>query len=77
MSEIIEFTKKWIAKAEADLKAAKHLLDSDDVATDAVCFHSQQTVEKYLKAFLAYHGVDFPKTHDVSFCEEEDGGCSW
>jgi HEPN domain-containing protein len=24
-------------------------------------------VEKYLKAFLVYGGIDFPKTHDVDY----------
>jgi len=31
----------------------------------AVGFHSQQCVEKYLKALLVLHSVDFPKTHDL------------
>lgn len=32
---------------------------------DAVCFHCQQSVEKYLKAFLLEHQVAFPKTHSL------------
>ena len=35
--------------------------------TSTICFHAQQTVEKYLKAFLALHDVDFPRTHDVDY----------
>jgi HEPN domain-containing protein len=30
-----------------------------------VCFHAQQCAEKYLKALLVLHRVDFPKTHDL------------
>ncbi|HID30502.1 MAG TPA: HEPN domain-containing protein [Desulfobacterales bacterium] len=30
-----------------------------------MCFHAQQGMEKYLKAWLIEHGVDFPKTHDL------------
>ena len=30
-----------------------------------VCFHSQQAAEKYLKAVLTHHQVEFPKTHDI------------
>ncbi len=30
-----------------------------------VCFHSQQAAEKYLKAFLTHHQVEFPKTHAI------------
>ena len=33
--------------------------------TDAVCFHSQQCAEKYLKALLVMRRIDFPKTHDL------------
>lgn len=36
-----------------------------DCPLDAVCFHAQQCVEKYLKAFLVVKSIDFPKTHDV------------
>jgi HEPN domain-containing protein len=30
-----------------------------------ICFHAQQCVEKYLKALLTLHAIDFPKTHDL------------
>jgi len=44
------------------------LLRSDPQAyASTICFHAQQAVEKYLKALLAFKGVDFPKTHDVDF----------
>ena len=33
----------------------------------SICFHSQQAVEKFLKAFLIYHNIDFPRTHDLDF----------
>ncbi|MEI8114015.1 MAG: HEPN domain-containing protein, partial [Bacteroidia bacterium] len=46
------------------------------VATSAVCFHCQQVVEKYLKAFLIAQGVEIRKTHNIEFllaeCEEFD-----
>ena len=32
---------------------------------DAICFHSQQCVEKYLKARLIEAGIPFPKTHEL------------
>ena len=53
-------------KAENDLKAASHILKlGEECPTDTVCFHAQQCVEKYLKAFLVLEGTDFPKTHDI------------
>lgn len=30
-----------------------------------MAFHAQQCAEKYLKALLAFHGIDFPKIHDI------------
>ncbi len=29
-------------------------------------FHCQQAAEKYLKAFLTWRQIEFPKTHDLS-----------
>jgi len=30
------------------------------------CYHSQQAVEKAMKAFLLYHDVEAPYTHDLA-----------
>ncbi len=59
-------TREWIEKAEGDHATA----DRESRARrhpnwDAVCFHSQQAAEKYLKAFLQEHGLPFPKTHNL------------
>jgi HEPN domain-containing protein len=35
-------------------------------ALDAACFHAQQAVEKYLKAFLTHHEATFPYTHNLA-----------
>lgn len=57
----------WVQKAENDLKNAEHtLLLKDECPTDTVCYDAQQCAEKYLKALLAYSGVDFPKTHSIA-----------
>ena len=58
--------REWVQKAENDLKTAAHVLNmAADPPTDAICFHAQQRVEKYLKALLLSRGKSFPKTHDV------------
>ena len=58
---------EWIGKAEADLRTARRELRARvEPNFDAVCFHSQQTAEKYLKAACVEAGVDFPRTHDVA-----------
>jgi len=62
----IVVAREWIAKAENDLKNAAHTLRlGADCPTDTVCFHAQQCVEKYLKAFLVALEIAFPKTHDI------------
>ena len=64
--EIINnLVNKWINKAERDLLTAERELSFEEPITDTVCFHCQQTVEKYLKAFLVYHQVYFTKTHRI------------
>jgi HEPN domain-containing protein len=60
-----EFVRQWLHKATEDMKAAKHLLGGDAELTLPTAFHAQQAAEKYLKAVLVWHQVDFPKTHDI------------
>ncbi len=67
-----EYICNWIKKADNDMKVAENELyiGKDYVVTDAVCFHSQQAVEKYLKAFLIYKGIEFGKTHNLEYLLE-------
>jgi HEPN domain-containing protein len=61
-----ELTAEWIAKAEGDYATAERELRARRRPNfDAVCFHAQQTIEKYLKAFLQEQGANFPKTHSL------------
>ena len=60
-----EFVRQWLLKAEEDLNAAKSLLTYGATFLSTVCFHSQQAAEKFLKAYLTYCQVEFPKTHDI------------
>ncbi|HIE51422.1 MAG TPA: HEPN domain-containing protein [Armatimonadetes bacterium] len=55
---------QWVRKAEEDyLSATTMIRKRKYTAPDNVCFCAQQCIEKYLKAFLVYHRVAFPKTH--------------
>jgi HEPN domain-containing protein len=57
---------EWVRKAEDDLKVAAHVMKlGANCPAEAICFHAQQCVEKYLKAVLVWHQADFPKTHDI------------
>jgi HEPN domain-containing protein len=60
-----EFTRQWLEKAEGDYKTSGHLLPAGKEHLEAVTFHSQQASEKYLKALLVWHQIEFPKTHDL------------
>jgi HEPN domain-containing protein len=63
----IEVLRQWVQKAENDLINATHSLKlGKRCPTDTVGFHAQQCVEKYLKALLVNHAVDFPKTHNIA-----------
>jgi HEPN domain-containing protein len=52
-----------VEKAEADYRAATALDPAD--LPDVVCFHCQQSVEKYLKAALVHLGMPTRKTHNL------------
>ncbi|GAG25702.1 unnamed protein product, partial [marine sediment metagenome] len=58
--------QQWIDKAEVDFGTIEVLLgETSRPFPGAIAFHAQQCAEKYLKAFLTRHKVDFPKTHDL------------
>ena len=64
--EIIkDLVNKWTKKAENDLLTAERELSFENPVTDTICFHCQQAVEKYLKAFLVLHQIYFSKTHKI------------
>ncbi len=65
--EIAKVVSQWIRKAENDLRIATLALKTEkNCPTDAISFHAQQCIEKYLKALLALRRIDFPKTHNLS-----------
>lgn len=56
---------QWLDKAHQDLAAARMLIGSDAPLPYPACFHAQQAAEKFLKAFLTFHQIEFPKTHNI------------
>jgi len=75
---IAEYTKKWLVKANRDLMLGENELTAprERMVTEAICFHSQQAVEKFLKGYLVTGRVEFGKTHNLAFllelCGKED-----
>ena len=45
-----QLAREWFDKAERDLLTAETMLAVSPAPTDVVCFHCQQTAEKYLRA---------------------------
>jgi HEPN domain-containing protein len=59
-------TQEWIEKAEGDYRTAlRERRVRRRPNHDAVCFHAQQCIEKYLKALLTEQETPFPKIHDL------------
>ena len=60
-------TQEWVNKAEGDFATAQREIQVQQRPNyDAVCFHSQQCIEKYLKACLQDANIPFSRTHDLS-----------
>ena len=64
--ETLVLVKEWVFYAEEDLRNAEHTLTlKEDCPFSTICFHAQQTIEKYIKAFLTLHAIPFARTHDI------------
>ncbi|MCL1804466.1 MAG: HEPN domain-containing protein [Clostridiales bacterium] len=60
-----ELYQEWMKYAVADSTAAAHLTNHHPVQLEIVCYHCQQAGEKALKAILAYHNEQIPRTHNL------------
>ena len=59
-------TLEWVEKADADYHtASREYRVRKATNQDAVCFHAQQSAEKYLKAFLQEQGSPIPRLHSL------------
>lgn len=63
-------TEEWIKKAEEDYTVAKREWEANPVY-NAVCFHAQQCVERYMKAVLQENDIAFQKIHDLEVLLEK------
>ncbi len=72
--EKANYIAQWIAKANQDCLAVEILLKDDPLSVAGVIgFHCQQSIEKFLKAFLVLNDFDFSRTHNL---EELKDKCS-
>jgi HEPN domain-containing protein len=58
--------KEWQRFAEMDLMSAEYLLKMRPVPVEIICYHCQQSAEKYLKGYLVLHEMNPSKTHDLN-----------
>jgi HEPN domain-containing protein len=67
-----DYISNWLFRANEDIAVINNLIKAGaEFYTSTICFHAQQASEKFLKAFLAFHNIDFPRTHDVDFLLKE------
>ncbi len=56
--------EEWLRKADEDFGFASSVIH-DTTYFAQICFHYQQSAEKYLKAFIVAYELDFKKIHDL------------
>ena len=75
MSDSINYNA-WIQVAKDDLLVAHELHAEKHFVHRAILMHSQQAIEKYLKAFFLFHNQQIIRTHDLlilcKHCENYD-----
>lgn len=57
--------QEWQRFAAMDLESAEYLLKMHPVPIEIICYHCQQSAEKYLKGYLVLCGKNPPKIHDL------------
>jgi HEPN domain-containing protein len=57
--------KEWLDKADDDFRFAEANLKDGSEFYAQLCFHFQQSAEKYLKAFIIGKNLKFDRVHDL------------
>jgi len=72
--------EEWISKANEDFEFARINLEEGKPFYAQICFHFQQSAEKYLKAFIIASELEFRKIHDLPWllkqCASKDSSFS-
>jgi HEPN domain-containing protein len=71
-----ELARLLLQKARQDLTLIVQVGDDETIADEILGFHTQQAVEKAIKAVLTRLGVQYEYTHDLSllYQQVEDAG---
>lgn len=73
-----DIAKEWFEFAKRDLESALFLLNMYPLPLEIICYHCQQSAEKYLKGYIILKGGKSVKTHDLmmlnNMCCKHDKG---
>lgn len=62
----IKQAQEWQRLATMDLRSAEYLINMHPLPLEIICYHCQQSAEKYLKGYLVLHGLIPPRIHDLN-----------
>lgn len=75
-----KIVQEWLEKADEDFLYASASLDEGLAFFSKICFHFQQSAEKYLKAYIVAFELEFRKIHDLiellKICQAKDQSLS-
>ncbi len=66
-----DIANEWFEIANMDLSSASFLKNMQPVPIEIICYHCQQSAEKYLKGFLALNSEEITKTHDLTILNKK------
>ena len=69
--------EEWLEKAEEDFEFARITLEEKRSFYAQICFHFQQAAEKYLKAYIVAHELEFRKVHELTLLRKICMGNTW
>ncbi|MBU4293145.1 MAG: HEPN domain-containing protein [Actinobacteria bacterium] len=61
----IKEAQEWQRLAAMDLSTAEYLQNMNPLPLEIICYHCQQSAEKYLKGYLVFCGMAPPRMHDL------------
>lgn len=60
-----DLSLEWFVFAKKDLESAKFLLNMYPKPIEIICYHCEQSAEKYLKGYLIRNEHKLERTHDL------------
>ena len=67
------YLHQWLDKAQEDFLVVQQLMLSEIPIKAAIAYHCQQSAEKFLKAFMVFHKLEVPRTHNIEYLLEQCG----